>query len=334
MKKKLLLVLSLISVCTFAQVGINTDTPKTTFDVNSKTGNADIAGLQAPRLTRLELSNKGNQLYGSDQKGALVYISDVSSGDNSGQRINIVSIGYYYFDGTLWQKVMNKSDVLSLEPWYGVETNQPATSNTQNIYQMGNVGIGITNPASKLHTVSATPYDAFQMQDGSQGAGKLLTSNAYGQGSWVSNPLAPMIFGSLNYDTKLVESYKLIGHQITLPKGRWLLYIGQLVTTNSAATATNNLWVRMTVSDSNTVISQNGFVFLLNSLISGWLSPSVSLPSGFGYSHLNGFIPINVTDPQVTLYTWFRECDPTTGTPPPAQIRDSSENYFFAISAY
>ncbi|MGE8533289.1 MAG: hypothetical protein ACN6OJ_01745 [Chryseobacterium sp.] len=247
---------------------------------------------------------------------------------------DIVSIGYYYFDGSLWEKVMNNSSTTALEPWYDVASNTPATSNTQNIYQMGNVGVGTNSPASKLHTVSGAPYQAFQMQDGSQGDGKILSSNTYGQGTWVPNPLKPMVFGTLNYSTSLVESNKLIGHQITLPKGRWVLYIGQLVTTEVAATTTNNLWVRMTVSDSNVSISQNGFVFLLNSLVSTWLSPSISADDSLGYSYMNGFIPINVTDLQVTLYTWFRKCDPTTGTPPAAYIRDSAENYFFAVPTY
>ena len=72
----------------FAQegrVGINTTDPKTTFDVNGKidgSGNlltTDITGMQAPRLTRAELTAKGDVLYGADQKGALLYITDVTA---------------------------------------------------------------------------------------------------------------------------------------------------------------------------------------------------------------------------------------------------------------
>lgn len=334
MKKRLLIASTLLSAFTFAQVGVNTTTPKTTFDITAKNENTHIAGIQAPRLTRLELTNKGNSLYGSDQKGALIYVSDISSGDTAGQRTNIVSVGYYYFDGSLWQKVMNNSATTALEPWYDVVSNTPATSNTQNIYQMGNVGVGTNSPASKLHTVSGVPYEAFQMQDGSQGDGKILSSNTYGQGTWIPNPLKPMVFGSLNMSYNTVESNKLIGHQITLPKGRWVLYLGQMVTTQVAATTNSNLWVRMTVSSSNTSLSQNGFVYLLNSLVSGWLPPSISANDSLGYSFMSGFVPINVTDSQVTLYTWFRECDPTVGTPPVAQIGDNGENYFFAVAAY
>ncbi|MGE8555835.1 MAG: hypothetical protein ACN6OB_18095 [Chryseobacterium jejuense] len=98
-----------MSASVFAQtagVGIDTTTPNSTLDVHGKLGATDIDGLQAPRLTRAQLSAKGDALYGTNQKGALVYITDISAGDNVGPRLNIDSIGYYYFDGTAWQKLI------------------------------------------------------------------------------------------------------------------------------------------------------------------------------------------------------------------------------------
>jgi Chaperone of endosialidase len=38
----------------------------------------------------------------------------------------------------------------ALEPWYNVATNTPATANTQNIYQLGSVGVGTNNPSQKF----------------------------------------------------------------------------------------------------------------------------------------------------------------------------------------
>lgn len=96
------------------RVGINTDSPKSTLDVRGKTdasGNTlstDITGLQAPRLTLAELTAKGNTLYGVDQKGVLIFISDISGGDTSGSRANITTVGYYFFDGSQW-KLMSPS---------------------------------------------------------------------------------------------------------------------------------------------------------------------------------------------------------------------------------
>jgi len=115
MKRKLLFVFTVILTANAVtgQVGLNTATPKTTLDVNAKrdtsgsiTDNTQLIGLQAPRLTRAELTNN-TATYGTDQKGALVYITDISSGTAIGQRINITATGYYYFDGTIWVNVAN-----------------------------------------------------------------------------------------------------------------------------------------------------------------------------------------------------------------------------------
>ena len=57
-------------------------------------------------------------------------------------------------DGVL--KTVNQS-TLVIEPWYNVLTNDKATSNTQNIYQMGRVGIFNNNPIAVLDIVDNGP---------------------------------------------------------------------------------------------------------------------------------------------------------------------------------
>lgn len=117
----------------FAQtggVGINITTPNSTLDVNGKLGVTDLDGLQAPRLTRAELSAKGDVLYGTNQKGALLYISDISTGDNTGPRVNIDAIGYYYFDGVVWQKLISN--------YNNIYNADGALTNTRTVTQNGN----------------------------------------------------------------------------------------------------------------------------------------------------------------------------------------------------
>ncbi|NPA08645.1 MAG: hypothetical protein GXO46_06640 [Chlorobi bacterium] len=111
MKKSLTIVALSSFTFSLSQVGVNTETPKTTLDVSAKrdsfgtiTDNAQFYGLQAPRLTRAELTSL-TSAYGTDQKGALIYITDVSGGNASFPRTNIDAVGYYYFDGSLWQKM-------------------------------------------------------------------------------------------------------------------------------------------------------------------------------------------------------------------------------------
>ena len=164
----------------FAQegrVGINTTDPKTTFDVNGKidgSGNlltTDITGMQAPRLTRAELTAKGDVLYGADQKGALVYITDVTAGDALTQRINITAAGYYYFDGAVWQKMASASEAdITNDAWVNDAPNTMVKLGTLSdgttarpagrefvILDTGNVGIGTTAPNSNaILDLSAT----------------------------------------------------------------------------------------------------------------------------------------------------------------------------------
>ena len=47
-----------------------------------------------------------------------------------------------------------------------------------------NVGIGTTTPNTKLHIVTTATNTGFQLQDGTEGAGKFLTSDATGKASW------------------------------------------------------------------------------------------------------------------------------------------------------
>lgn len=76
------------------------------------TDNTQTYGLQAPRLTRAELT-ANTASYGSDQRGALIYITDVTGGDATGQRINVTAIGYYYFDGNVWQRITPTTNTIA-----------------------------------------------------------------------------------------------------------------------------------------------------------------------------------------------------------------------------
>lgn len=118
-------------------VGINTTTPVATLDVNGFAADtAKLDGIIAPRITGNQLRAKN---YTTAQTGSIVYatLPDTSP---AGQTINVTSAGYYYFDGTIWQKLSSTANYV--EPWYNQNTGQPATANNQNIYQSGKVSIG------------------------------------------------------------------------------------------------------------------------------------------------------------------------------------------------
>ena len=54
------------------------------------------------------------------------------------------------------------------------------------INSSGNVGVNTITPATKLSIISGTIGSGFQLQDGSEGAGKTLVSDATGKASWQS----------------------------------------------------------------------------------------------------------------------------------------------------
>lgn len=94
----------LISTISYSQVGINTENPNVTLDVVGKaTDTNSLDGIAAPRITGDQLRAK---TYTLAQTGALVYVT-IADTAPSGQTINVNSIGYFYFDGSVWQKVGN-----------------------------------------------------------------------------------------------------------------------------------------------------------------------------------------------------------------------------------
>ena len=92
-----------------AQVGINTETPNATLDIEAATTEVtSMDGLIAPRITGDQLQNK---TYTSQQKGAIVYVTQSVTNHVSDkpQTFSVTNDGYYYFDGTKWigmQKVL------------------------------------------------------------------------------------------------------------------------------------------------------------------------------------------------------------------------------------
>lgn len=182
MKKNVIIVSALFaSSFLFSQVGINTETPKATFDVVGKAANAaSIDGLIAPRLTGDQLRAK-NAVYTTDQKGAIVFVTEADTAPAT-KTINVTSLGYYYFDGSIWQKLGSGTDIniykdngtlisnrtvtlsdktLSFSSSATTGTNHfEVDGSTFNLDAFNNrVGIGIFNPNATLSVGSPTEGD-------------------------------------------------------------------------------------------------------------------------------------------------------------------------------
>ena len=210
MKKNILPLLTVL-LCPFAfgQVGINTQTPQSTLDVIAKGGASDIDGLQAPRITRAQLTNKGNTLYGTNQNGTLIYITDVSGGDTAGPRANIDAIGYYYFNGSIWQKIGSGGGSSTLTASNGVNISGSTVK----------LGGTLTDPLTKITTNGATNKLAIEglEEQNTVGANKIITVDD--QGVLKKIP-ANQILGSLNTSYYLQGTsviYVPVGTQVLVP---------------------------------------------------------------------------------------------------------------------
>lgn len=82
------------------KVGINTQNPQSTLDVVGVPSDiTKLDGIIAPRLTGSQLATKN---YTNSQTGAIVYVSTPAP-TLTGQVSEVVSPGYYYFDGNIWK---------------------------------------------------------------------------------------------------------------------------------------------------------------------------------------------------------------------------------------
>lgn len=105
MKKLLLLMVLLTSINFYAQVGINTKTPKSTLEIQAKnsTGtSSNVEGILIPRVDRAKA-----QSMKAIPNSTLIFIDNSSTGTKTGIASNIDASGYYYFDKTYnrWLKI-------------------------------------------------------------------------------------------------------------------------------------------------------------------------------------------------------------------------------------
>jgi hypothetical protein len=176
----------LFSMTAFAQVGINNTSPKATLDITAKTSGTKPEGLIIPQLAGSDIHTAtAAGVYGSAQKGLIIYATSADSSPIS-TTANITSAGYYYFDGTNWQKISTGNTVstsLASGNIYVGSASNVATA----VSPTGDVTIsntGATTIAANAVTTSKIANNAVTVAK--LPAGATATTFLRGDGTWVT----------------------------------------------------------------------------------------------------------------------------------------------------
>lgn len=168
MKNIITLAVSLFSLTIFAQVGINNNTPKATLDITAQTTNGSKPeGLLPPRLTGDQIQ-AGDAQYTAAQAGIIIYATAAATAPST-KTANITAAGYYFYDGSAWQKLTGATGDTTNDAWVNdtgntmvkVGTKADGTTRTAGtdvvIMDNGSVGLGTGTPnASAVLDITAT----------------------------------------------------------------------------------------------------------------------------------------------------------------------------------
>lgn len=110
MKKCYFISLQAMLAFTYAQVGINTNSPNAMLEIASKPDDLSVVdGLIPPKLDGEVLKSK-DDLYETDQLGTIIYVTEPIT-SSTPKTVNVTSKGHYYYDGLAWQKLKSSSDI-------------------------------------------------------------------------------------------------------------------------------------------------------------------------------------------------------------------------------
>lgn len=196
MKKIIYLIGFISTFYAHAQVGINTTTPSSSFDV-SKSSVATVAdGVLVTRISGDELKAK-DATYSTNQHATLVYVTSIPT-TTSPKTSNIKSAGFYYYDNTIskWvgafrnnnfpkffymPSVLVNTSTLGAKSMdlYNLYYNQ---FNSPPVKSSGSVGSIPTLPKNELEYY-VTYYDTSLMNNIVINADGLMTYNVIGNAS-------------------------------------------------------------------------------------------------------------------------------------------------------
>ncbi|MDT0555334.1 beta strand repeat-containing protein [Patiriisocius hiemis] len=154
----------------YSQIGINTTTPEPSsmLDINSSN-----KGLLVPRVALTNVNNSLLDGINTAANGLLIYNTNASVTGGAG-------IGFYVFNGTLWEKLSTSADSGGDADFFEEGTTNAPNDITDDIYTEGNVAIG--------KNMAFYPLD-IEATDAIRGQNIMLNGTANGAqyGQFISN---------------------------------------------------------------------------------------------------------------------------------------------------
>lgn len=180
------LLLSLVSLKSIAQVGIGTTEPQASLDVRAKNHLGDVSendGILPPTVS--SLSKNGNK------DGAIIFLNtdwtNTKGTPSTGDDVNFTSgIHYWSEENNEWMPISANTR----GPWNKAMSNNASINNNDNIYSSGHVGIGTNDPKVGLHIQDET----FRLSDGTEREGNILITDKEGNASWTDLGIRKTIF--------------------------------------------------------------------------------------------------------------------------------------------
>ncbi|NDW09126.1 hypothetical protein [Dysgonomonas sp. 520] len=177
---------------------------------------------------------------------------------------------------------------------------------------LGRVGVGTNNPQAKVDIRTATQGGGFRLQDGSQGNGKILTTDGNGYGTWKVPGVAYAKLGNIPPTTIISPVQDITsdnlhiaysGMNITLTPGDYQLNFTAWVGAGGDAVQGSiaiNRFASIFFSTSDTTNTPPTYLSPIRSIIIPKLySEGAPTPDYYG----SGAIPVRITT-TTTLYLW------------------------------
>lgn len=123
--KKISLLIILISAFGYAQVGVGTVNPDSTLDIVAKnaTGSStNVDGILIPRVDRQRAQSMTSIITST-----MIYVNSIATGTATGTAANITSTGFYYYDGSVWQKIITGASATTNWALAGNASTTPGT---------------------------------------------------------------------------------------------------------------------------------------------------------------------------------------------------------------